>query len=65
MRCRHFIDEPAFRDPLDAGAEFQVLETGPDWYRVALPDGRQCWPLRATWTWFVSGRLAWRIHRRA
>ena len=35
--------EPAFRDPLHAGAEFEVLETRPDWYRVELPDGRRCW----------------------
>ena len=35
--------EPAFRDPLHAGAEFEVLETRPDWYRVELPDGRSCW----------------------
>ncbi len=35
--------EPAFEDPLHAGAEFQLLEERRDWYRVQLPDGRLCW----------------------
>ena len=35
--------EPAFEDPLHAGAEFRVLEERPDWYRVELPDRRRCW----------------------
>lgn len=35
--------EPAFEDPLHAGAEFRVLEERPDWHRVELPDGRRCW----------------------
>ena len=35
--------EASFEDPLHAGAEFQVLEERPDWYRVELPDGRLCW----------------------
>ncbi len=35
--------DPAFEDPLHAGAEFHVLEERPGWHRVELPDGRRCW----------------------
>lgn len=35
--------EPAFTEPLHAGAEFQLLERRPDWYRGELPDGRAFW----------------------
>lgn len=35
--------EPAFQEPLHAGAEFRVLEERRDWLRVELPDGRLCW----------------------
>ena len=35
--------EPSFEEPLHAGAEFQLLEERPGWYRVELPDGRRCW----------------------
>lgn len=35
--------DPAFEDPLHAGAEFQVLEERLGWHRVQLPDGRRCW----------------------
>ncbi len=35
--------DPAFEEPLHAGAEFEVLEERPGWHRVELPDGRRCW----------------------
>jgi len=35
--------EPAFTEPLHAGAEFRLLERRPDWYRGKLPDGRAFW----------------------
>ena len=35
--------EPAFREALHAGAEFEVIEERPGWCRVELPDGRRCW----------------------
>lgn len=35
--------EPAFEDPLHAGAEFRLLEERRNWYHVQLPDGRRCW----------------------
>lgn len=35
--------EPAFSDPLHAGAEFVLLDARNDWNHVELPDGRQCW----------------------
>ena len=35
--------EPAFSDPLHAGAEFVLLDARNDWNHVGLPDGRQCW----------------------
>lgn len=35
--------EPAFTEPLHAGAEFRLLEERADWYRGELPDGRAFW----------------------
>jgi hypothetical protein len=35
--------EPAYSDPLHAGAEFVLLDARNDWNHVELPDGRQCW----------------------
>lgn len=35
--------EPAFRDPLHAGAELELLEERDGWMQVRLPDGRSCW----------------------
>lgn len=35
--------DPAFEEPLHAGAEFLLLEERSEWYRVQLPDGRRCW----------------------
>lgn len=35
--------EPAFSDPLHAGAEFVLLDARNDWNHIELPDGRQCW----------------------
>ena len=35
--------EPAFTEPLHAGAEFRLLERRPGWFRGELPDGRPFW----------------------
>ncbi|MEW6355425.1 MAG: tetratricopeptide repeat protein [Planctomycetota bacterium] len=35
--------EPSFKDPLHAGAEFQVVEDRGEWINVRLVDGRSCW----------------------
>lgn len=35
--------EPSFKEPLHAGTEFIRLESRGDWFRVALPDGSECW----------------------
>jgi tetratricopeptide (TPR) repeat protein len=35
--------EPSFKEPLHAGTEFTLVERRPDWYHIALDDGRQCW----------------------
>ena len=35
--------EPAFTEPLHAGAEFQVIERRGEWVQGALPDGRTFW----------------------
>ncbi len=35
--------EPAFTEPLHAGAEFRLLERRAGWYRGELPDGRAFW----------------------
>jgi len=35
--------QPSFKEPLHAGTEFRLLEDRTDWYRVELPDGRNCW----------------------
>ena len=35
--------EPSFTEPLHAGAEFELLEDRNGWYRIELPDGRECW----------------------
>jgi tetratricopeptide (TPR) repeat protein len=35
--------EPSFKEPLHSGTEFKLLEHRPDWLRIELADGRQCW----------------------
>jgi hypothetical protein len=35
--------EPSFKEPLHAGMEFELVEDRGGWYRVELPDKRQCW----------------------
>lgn len=35
--------EPSFKEPLHAGAEFELSEDRGQWYNIALADGRRCW----------------------
>ena len=35
--------EPAFREPLHAGAEFRLVEKRAGWLLIELRDGRTCW----------------------
>lgn len=35
--------QPAFKQPLHEGTEFQLIEERPGWLEVLLPDGRNCW----------------------
>ncbi len=35
--------QPAFKEPLHAGTEFQLEEVRGDWHRIELRDGRSCW----------------------
>ncbi|UCG47674.1 MAG: tetratricopeptide repeat protein [Phycisphaerales bacterium] len=34
---------PSFKEPLHAGAEFDLLERRPGWLRIRLPDETDCW----------------------
>ena len=34
---------PSFKQPLHAGAEFDLLERRPGWLRIRLPDETDCW----------------------
>jgi len=35
--------EPAFKEPLHAGTEFNVVERRQDWLYIELMDSRRCW----------------------
>jgi len=35
--------QPSFKEPLHAGAEFELLENRGQWLHVELADGRRCW----------------------
>jgi len=35
--------EPAFKEPLHAGTEFNLIEGRRDWLQIELPDGQRCW----------------------
>ncbi|ODS33038.1 MAG: hypothetical protein SCARUB_01857 [Candidatus Scalindua rubra] len=35
--------EPAFKEPIHSGTEFNLIEHRGNWYHIKLPDSRTCW----------------------